>query len=150
MASTITNANLTVTISETINLNGVDINSTNQLVIADINEFDKRIVSVPIASEVTLILFGASVAAGQYITGNVKYIRITNKDNTNFCRVRMTKSGADAFDIKLEAGKSFMIGNTKESVSATSAAFSAFVDATSINAQADTATVDLEIIVASL
>lgn len=150
MATTITNANLTVTISETINLNGVDINSTNQLVIADINEFDKRIVSVPTASEVTLVLFGAAVAAGQYISGNVKYIRLTNKDNTNFVRLRVKKAGADTFDVKIEAGKSFIIGNVSESVSATAAAFSAFVSADSINAQADTGSVDVEVIVASL
>lgn len=150
MATTITPQTLTVTISETINLNNQPINSENQLTISDINEVDKRITSVPTSSEVTLINFGSAVAAGTFIRGNVKYIRITNKDNTNFVRIRVKKTGADTFDIKLDAGKSFMIGNDKESVSASAASFSAFVDADSINAQADTATVDVEYFVASI
>lgn len=150
MATTLTNATLTVTISESITLNGQAINSDNQLLVSDINEISKRIVSIPIAAETTVIVFAALVAAGTFIAANVKYIRITNKDNTNFCRIRVTKSGAETFDIKLEAGKSFIMGNVKESVSATAVAFSAFVDATSINAQADTDAVDLEIVVASI
>lgn len=150
MATTITPQTLTVTISETINLNNQPINSENQLTISDINEVDKRITSVPTSSEVTLINFGSAVAAGTFIRGNVKYIRITNKDNTNFVRIRVKKTGADTFDVKLDAGKSFMIGNDKESVSASAASFSAFVDADSINAQADTATVDVEYFVASI
>lgn len=150
MATTLTNATLTVTISESITLNGQAINSDNQLLVSDINEISKRIVSIPIAAETTVIVFAALVAAGTFIAANVKYIRIANKGNTNFCRIRVTKSGAETFDIKLEAGKSFIMGNVKESVSATAVAFSAFVDATSINAQADTDAVDLEIVVASI
>lgn len=150
MATTITNASLTVTVTEQIELNGQSINSENQLVISDINEVSKRIVTIGISSEVSLVLFGAAVAAGTFINSNIKYIRITNKDNTNFVRLRITKATAETFDIKLEAGKSFMLGNVKESVSATAGAFSAFVDATGINAQADTAAVDLEIFVASI
>lgn len=150
MATTITNQSLTVTISEAITLNGQAINSENQLVIADIDEVDKRILSIPTASEVTVISFGTTVAAGTFIRDNVKYIRITNKDNTNFVRIRVKKSGADAYDEKIEAGKSCIFGNAKLSVSATAAAFSAFVDADSINAQADTAAVDIEYFVASI
>ena len=150
MASTITSATLTTTISETITLNGQAINSENQLLISDITEISKRIVTIPTAAEATVVIFGALVAAGTFIAANVKYIRITNKDNTNFVRIRVTSSGSQTFDIKLEAGKSFIMGNTKESVSASGVAFSAFIDATSINAQADTAAVDIEIIVATI
>jgi len=42
------------------------------------------------------------------------------------------------------------MSNASESVSATAGAFSAFVDADSINAQANTAAVDIEIFVASI
>lgn len=150
MASTITAQSLVVTISEAIVLNGQPINSENQLTIANINEVDKRIVTIPTAAEATVLVFGALVAAGTYIAANVKYIRITNKDDTNFVRIRVTKSGAETFDIKLEAGKSFFMGNVSESVSATAATFSAFVSMTSINAQADTAAVDIEVFVASI
>ena len=150
MASTITAQSLTVTISETINLNGQPINSENQITIASIGQVDKRIVSVPTASEVTLLNFGTAVSAGTVIRANVKYIRLTNKDSTNFIRVRFKKSGADAFDVKIDAGQSFILDNGKLSVSATAGSFSAFVDADSVSAQSDTAAVDIELFVASI
>ena len=149
MASTIAPTDLIVSVNEQINLNGNPIDSTNTLTIPSINEVDKRIVTIPFASEVTVLNFGTAVAAGTYIIGNVKYIRITNKDDTNFVRIRVTKATAQTFDVKIDAGKTFMMANTSESVSETAASFSAFVDMTSINAQADTANVDCEIFIAS-
>lgn len=150
MASSITATSLTVTISEAITINGQSVNSDNQLVISNIAAIDKRIVAIPTGSEVTVLAFGSAVAAGTLVAANIKYVRITNKDDTNFVRVRVTKSGNQTFDVKLDAGKSFIIGNTSESVSATAGAFSAFVDMTSINAQADTAAVNIEYFVASI
>lgn len=150
MASTLTAQTLTVTISEQIVLNGQPINSENQLTIASIGQVDKRIVSIPFASEVTVLNFGTAVAAGTVVRANVKYIRVTNKDATNFVRIRVKKTGAETFDIKLNAGQSFILSNASESVSATAGAFSAFVDADSINCQADTANVDIELFVASI
>lgn len=150
MATTITASTLTVTISEAITLNGQAINSENQLLISDITATDKRIVSIPTATEVTVMAFSTAVAAGTYISANVKYIRVTNKDNTNFVRIRCQKNSSQTFDIKLQAGKTFMMGNTSESATTSAAAFSAFVTADSILAQADTAAVDIEIFVASI
>lgn len=150
MASTITAANLTTTISETITLNGQTINSENQLVIASVNEFDKRIMTIPTSSEVTVVAFSTAVAAGTFVSGDMKYFRVTNKDAVNYCRIRTKKNGADTFDIRLDAGQSFLLGNTKESVSATAVSFSTFADADSINAQAYTAAVDIEYVVASI
>ena len=150
MATTITPQNLTVTISTAINLNGQSINSENSMVIPSITSIDKRIVSAPTSSEVTMVLFSTAVAAGTLIAANLKYLQITNKDAVNYARIRVTKSGGATFDTRLDAGQSFIMGNTKESVSATAVAFSTFDDATSINAQAYTAAVDLEIFSASI
>lgn len=150
MATTITPTTFTATISEQITLNGQTINSENQLDISDVNEFDKRIMSIPTSSEVTVVAFGAAVAAGTFISGDMKYFRITNKDSVNYARIRVKKNGADTFDTRLEAGKSFIMGNTKESVSATGASWSAFQDADSINAQAYTAAIDIEYVVVSI
>lgn len=150
MATTIIPATLTATITEDISLNDVTINSVNTLAITGITQIDKRIVSVPTASQVTLITLGTAVGSGQFVRASIRYIRITNKDATNFVRIRVSKTGAETFDIKLDAGKSFIIGNGSESVSASGAAFSAFVDADIIAAQADTAAVDVEFFVASI
>ena len=75
-------ANLTVTHTESLTLNGQEFGSTNILSISGINNVDKRIVTVP-TSEVTLISLGTAVGAGQFKEANVRYIRITNKDATN-------------------------------------------------------------------
>lgn len=150
MASTITAALFTATISEQITLNGQTINSENQLEIENVNEFDKRIMTLPTSGEVTIVAFGAAVAAGTFISGDMKYFRVTNKDTVNYARIRVKKNGADTFDTRLEAGKSFIMGNTKESVSATAAVFAAFQDADSINGQAYGSPIDVEYIVVSI
>lgn len=150
MATTITAQSLTVTISTQITLNGQAINSENQLVIPSINEFAKRIMTIPTSSEVTVISFSTAVAAGTFIRGDIKYLQLTNKDAVNYARIRVKKNGAAAFDVRLDAGQSFIMGNTKESVSETAVAFATFVDADSISAQADTASVDIEYVVASI
>lgn len=150
MASSVTAVNLTVTHTEQITLGTTAMDSSNQIIIPSIVQADKRIVNIPTASEVVVIAFNASaVAAGQFVQANVKYVRFTNLDDTNFVRLRVKKTGADTFDVKILAGETFIMSNTKESVSATAGAFSAFVDADSINMQADTAAVPVEYFVAS-
>ena len=56
MATTISNATLTVTLTESVSLNGIEQGATNTLTIANIDEVSKRIVSVP-TSEVELVAF---------------------------------------------------------------------------------------------
>lgn len=150
MASSIVASNLTVTISTQITLNGQQINSTNELIIPSINEYDKRIMSIPTATEVTVVAFATGVAAGTFISGDLKYLQITNKDVVNYARIRVKKNGADTFDTRLDPGQSFIMGNVLESVSATGAAFATFQNMDSISAQAYTAAVDIEYVVASI
>jgi hypothetical protein len=149
MPTTLDTTNLTVTISEQLTSNGQTLNFSNQLVLPNIKPFDPRVMTIPI-TEITVMQFGATPAAGQFISANVRYIRITNKDDTNFIRIRVIKSGGQTFDVKLEAGKSFIMGNTKESANTTGAAFSAFVDMDNISAQSDTSPCDIEYFVASI
>lgn len=143
-------ATLTTTITEELTLNGQPINSVNAYSISNVNYVDKRIVSVPTSSQVTLLNFGTSVSAGTVIRANVRYIRITNTDTTNFIRIRFSKSGADTFDKKISPGGSEIFTNAVLSATATDSAFSAFVNADSISAQADTAAVNIEMYVATV
>lgn len=149
MASTLDTSNLTVTITEQLTSNGQVVNYSNQVVLANIKPFDPRIMTIP-TSEVTVVEFAAAVAAGTFIAANVKYVRITNKDDTNFLRVRVTKISGQTFDVQVDPGKSFLMGNVKESANTNGGAFSAFVDADNISAQADTAPIDIEYFVASI
>ena len=149
MASTITPSSFTATISTQITLNGQQKITENQLTIADVNEYDSRIMNIPTASEVTVVAFSTGVAAGTFISGDMKYLQITNKDTVNYARIRVKKNGADTFDQRLDAGKSFIMGNTKLSASETAVAFATFQDADSISMQAYGAEVAIEYVVAS-
>lgn len=150
MATTVTPQTLVVTLSSKITLNGQALDSENTLSVPSVSAVDKRIVTVPTSSQVTLLTFGSVVAAGQLITGNVKFVSITNKDSTNYVRIRVTRTSQDTFDVKIPAGGYYILMNPSESVSATGAAFSSFVDAYNISAQADTSPVDIEIFAASI
>ena len=83
MASTLSNATLTVTLSESLTLNGADHGSTKKIQIGGVNEVSKRIMTV--ATGGTQVYAGASAAAyGTFVTADVKYVRITNLDDTNY------------------------------------------------------------------
>lgn len=150
MATTNSPQTLVVTISTQLSLAGQVYDTANQLSIPNITSPIDRIVTVPTSSQVTLVTFGAQVAAGQLVTDNVKFVLITNKDNTNYIRLRVTRTSQDTFDVKIPAGGYYIMMNPKESVSATGVAFSSFVDAYNISAQADTAAVDVQIFAASI
>lgn len=150
MASSITSTDFIATISEQVTLNGQPINSENQLTVEDVNNVDKRIMTLPEGSEVTIVQFASAVAAGTFVRGDMRYLRITNKDTVNYARIRMKKNGADAMDLRLNAGGSFMLNNAKLSVSETAASFTAFQDADSVSGQAYDGDIDIEYSVASI
>jgi hypothetical protein len=143
MASTIVNASLSVAITEAVTLNGKSYGNINNLTVANVNEVDQRIMTVP-TSEITVVNYGAAAAAGTFVRSNVKYLRITNKDDTNFISLHITSATDDAW-VKLEAGKSFMLHNGDLE---TASSFSAWAAVTAISAIADTAAVDIEYFIA--
>jgi hypothetical protein len=147
MASTITAASMTVAITETITLGGTARGSSHTQTIANVNEVDNRIITAS-TTETDIIGFDTANGQGSYTRTNVKYIRVTNLDDTNFVTLGVSDTGSDTYFINLEAGQSFIIGNDDLEVHATGGASSAFSEADNISAKADTASVDLEIFVA--
>ena len=107
MSSTISNATLTVKLTESISLNGSEQGATNTLTIGSINEVYKRIVTVP-TSEVTLIEMSTAVANGTFVESDVRYIRITNKDDANHVSLTFKNEENDEMGIKLDKGQSFI------------------------------------------
>jgi hypothetical protein len=155
MATTITAATLTVTITEEITLNGQDKGSTNALTVASVTEVSQRIVNVP-TSEVVILAMGTAVAAGQLVEGDVRYIRLTNKDDTNHITLVFKSENNNECSHLLDAGHSFIypgdnsggVVNTHDaSASALTVSLDDLVD---ITAQANTAACDLEIFVAGV
>ena len=77
-------ATLTVTHTEDITLNGQQFGGTNIKTFASINEIVKRILTITTAECVVATFSAAVASAGHYVAADVRYIRFTNRDNTNF------------------------------------------------------------------
>ena len=150
MATSVRNATLKVTIEEEINLSGVRQNSENIVRISDINEVYKRIVTIP-ASEVTVVLFSTAVAAGTFIEGDIRYIRLTNKDDTNYIILNIEGDSSTDFSVRLDPGASFLITSTNTSgvVDYADISGATLEDLTGVKATANSAASDLEVFVAS-
>ena len=152
-------ANLTVTHTEDITLNGQQFGATSIKSITGINEISKRILTITTA-ESTIATFSAAVAsAGHYIAADTRYIRFTNQDGTNFITLTFRNQDNDEVAIKLDAGQSFIWNG--DNVNGMTAVFNATQDAdaasdtafgslTNIQADANTGSCDLEMIIASV
>ena len=146
MASTVTPITATITISEGLTLGGVDRSGAHTRTIQNIAEADRRVLTIPSASEIDILSVGTSNGQGTFIRSNIRYIRITNYDNTNFVRIRVSRTSHDTFDLKLPAGATFMISTGDISANSSGSSFSSFDEWDVISAQADTADVDIELV----
>ena len=150
---------LTVTHTEDITLNGQQFGGTNILTFASINEISKRILTITTA-ESTIATFSSAVAsAGHFIAADVRYIRFTNQDGTNFITLTFRNQDNDEVAIKLDAGQTFVLnadnaGGMVDIFNATqdadAASDTALGDLTNIQADANTGSCDLEMIIASV
>ena len=143
---------MTITITESLDV-GTTVMDTATSVAETItvNDIFKRVISCP-TSEIVLYLTHASVPQGYVLDKDlVKYVRITNYDGSNYVTLRVTDGNNDEFAYKLEAGQSFILWGHAASMSAADAATAgaANADIASVEAQADTAACDLEIVIAS-
>ena len=145
MASTISTANLKVKITEEVILNGKDQGGTTELTIASIKDVSKRIVTIAADDDATVLVFKSTTASadGALDKDTVKYIRITNLDDSNSVNISLQldsdedNSAADAsISHLLEAGRSFIMGTPDEAAHCSTA-----------NATIVTALTDLESII---
>ena len=166
MASTITAATMTVTITESISLNGSDQGASNTLSIASINEVTKRIVTAT-TTEAGLVGFISALSsvgvtankvgylAGIFDNGDVRYMRITNLDNANHITLTFKDEDNTEFRMKVDAGHSFIYpgdnsGGVVDTMKASGDALSSgLADLYDITVDADTASCDVEVFIAS-
>ena len=164
MASTITASTLKVTIREDIKLNGVDQGGVNTLSISSITNVVKRIVNIG-TDEIGLLGFGTAYntelsktyLAGQFDEDAVRYIRITNLDDTNHIALILKNENSDEFGVKVDKGCSFIYGvdqdggvvDTMDSADAAGITPDSFGDLVDITCAANTAACDVEVFVAS-
>jgi len=159
-------ATLTTTIKEAITLNNIDYGSERSLDIASVNEITKRVVTAS-TTECGLIGFLSALSsvgvtankvgyvAGMFDDGDVRYIRITNLDSSNFITLTFRDEDNTEFRMKVDAGHSFiypgdnsggLAGTMKASGSALASGLADLVD---ITVDTDTASCDVEIFVGS-
>tara|TARA_B100000949_G_scaffold75327_1_gene67158 strand:- start:637 stop:1092 length:456 start_codon:yes stop_codon:yes gene_type:complete len=117
MATTISAGTLTVKLTESVSLNGSDMGATNTLTVAAINEINQRIVSLDAATVRTLFEFGTTIGSGTFISANVKYIRVTNKDDTNGVSLNLESAASNCWVVVL-AGQSFILSATTAAIEA--------------------------------
>jgi hypothetical protein len=147
MATTITPATLTVTITESVTLGGSDRGSTHTQTISNCAEYTNRIVNIG-TTETDIVGFGSANGQGSYVRTDVAYMRFSNLDDTNYVTFGISKTGADTVFFKLEAGQTIIVNNDDLEVDAAGGASSAFVEADNISAKANGAAVDLEFAIA--
>jgi hypothetical protein len=177
MASTIENGTLTVTITELLTMddpldNDHGISATNVLSLPNIDEVVKRIVEIPV-TETGLLAFAGTVdeqvaadsagarqdtyVAGHFNQNTVRYIRITNQDDTNHVTLVVRGESGAEFAVMLDGFNSFIYScdtidgagvvlTTDAHDEAQTHSLGTLRD---ITAKADTGPVDLEIFVAS-
>ena len=159
-------ATLTTKVIEEITLNNIDYGSERSLEISSVNEVVKRVVTAS-TTECGLIGFLSALSsvgvtankvgyvAGMFDDGDVRYIRITNLDDSNHIMLTFRDEDNTEYRMKVDAGHSFIypgdnsggvVDTMKASGSALASGLSDLVD---ITVDADTAACDVEVFVAS-
>jgi hypothetical protein len=152
-------ANLTVTHTEDITLNGQQFGGTTIKSFSGISEISKRILTIT-TTECVIGTFSSAVAsAGHYTAADVRYIRFTNLDGTNFITLTFRNQDNDEFAVKLDAEQTLVLnGDNANGMTAIfnatqdadAASDTAFGSLTNIQADANTGSCDLEVIIASV
>jgi len=157
-------ATLTVTLNERLLLNNNDYSSKSKLSVTGVSEVVKRIVNIG-TDEIGLLGFGTAYntelsktyVAGQFDEDDVRYIRITNLDDTNHIALILKNENDDEFGVKVDKGCSFLYGvdlsggvkDTMDSADAAGITPDSFGDLVDITCTANTAACDVEVFVAS-
>lgn len=140
-------ATLTVTIKEEVVLNGNEHGSENIIDIGNVDSMFERLIDCTV-TEVPLLSFGSTVTGDTFVDDTVKYLRITNLDDTNYVTLRVLGASKEYF-VVLEPKNSYVLFNDDMDANATGsqAVSISFVD--QIKGAADTATCQLSIFAAA-
>ena len=161
MATTITAATMTVRITESISLNGSAQGAVNSFTVDSINEVFKRIVTCPASQDTTVATFqtATNTADNAIDLEDVRYIRLTNLDDTNSVNLSLQVAGGEdgsanmSTTLLIEAGKSFVMGSPHDGIAlsdANATIVTALTDLESLLVDPSGNAVDVEVFVASV
>tara|TARA_R100001015_G_C4536895_1_gene101814 strand:+ start:138 stop:617 length:480 start_codon:yes stop_codon:yes gene_type:complete len=153
-------ADLKVSIRETITLNNNKYDSFVNHTITGINEISKRIMTIPTEESQTIVNIGGSVANGGFVSSSIKYVRISNlNDSSNPHHVDLTfqSEDNDEFAVRLDHGNTFMypatqtfgVSGSMDAIDANEANLTQMASLKAVEAKASGSTVDIELFIAS-
>ena len=158
MATRLTGASLTVTITESLTIdhgiseaNDRTHSQTITKTFASIDNLEKRILNLPNTNQVQIAELGGTAAAdlGTYKRSSVAYIRITNLDDTNGVAVILEDDGADTAALLVDADASLILTDTQIEAFTNGSAWSAWSDIDKIFLKAASANTQVEIVIAT-
>jgi len=108
-------ADLTVTISESVTVNGALRGSTNTLIVGSITDTFERIVTCPHDATTTIATFSSNVydSAGAIDKENVRYIRVSNLSDTYDIEIGVA-AAASNYSMLIPAGNSHIIARADD------------------------------------
>jgi hypothetical protein len=148
-------ADLTVTISESVTINGALRGSSNSLTVASITDTFERVVTCPHSNTTTIATFNSNVygSAGALDLENCKYIRVTNLSDSAVMDIAIVTENTN-YQVVMTAGTSHILCQADTAAIAeadTTPNFPTLEDITSIQVRPrSTDDVDVEIFVASV
>ena len=148
-------ADLTVTVTESVTINGALRGSSNNLTVTGITDTFERVVTCPHSNTTTIATFNSNVygSAGALDLENCKYIRITNVSTSAVMDIAIVTENTN-YQVVMTAGSSHMLCQADTAAIAeadTSPNFPTLEDVTSIQVRPrSTDDVDVEIFVASV
>ena len=148
-------ADLTVTVTESVTINGALRGSSNNLTVTGITDTFERVVTCPHSNTTTIATFNSNVygSAGALDLENCKYIRITNVSASAVMDLAIVTENTN-YQVVMTAGSSHMLCQADTAAIAeadTSPNFPTLEDVTSIQVRPrSTDDVDVEIFVASV
>ena len=103
-------ADLTVTVTDSVTLNGAVRGSTNRLTVTSITDVFERIVTCPHSNTTTIATFNSNVygSAGALDLENCKYIRVTNINTTGTMDLAIVTENTN-YQVVMTAGSSHML-----------------------------------------
>ena len=152
-----TASTLTVSLKESLTIDGRDYGGSQSYSFSGIGNVTRRLETIT-TTEATILNFSTAIGAGTYIPGDVKYMRFSNLDDTNFVTLTFANENDDEVAIKLDAGQSIvwngdnsggMVDVFNATQAADAASDTALGDMKSVQADANTASCDIEIFIAS-
>ena len=117
MPTTVATSDLTVITRELITLNGNQYDSVISKIIPSIKEVTKRIITIPTSSVdgsstfegVNIFQITSTLTTGPYAEADIRYVRITNLDDTNYITLQLKNEGGGTIGSKLDFGNSFIL-----------------------------------------